>query len=123
MGWSMTDLAEVALDFARECLGWPEAHHENDNVFFYRWEGNVLKQVDYLYFTDLNAVMDAVNTWRRSAKVWVSIHTVASDIGNWDVEAGRKGQRTSLCRYVTDDLCLAVLSACVSANRKMKEAV
>jgi hypothetical protein len=110
-------LAEMALAFARECLGWKDAHiPTGTSVVFHGHGGGRFKT------QDLNAVMDAIRGWCKANRIaWQStedgdgLHTRLTD---------RMGMvlshRKSAFGIPSDDLALSLLNACVEANRKLK---
>src|ERR1700733_12478975 len=109
----MTALPNIALAFARECMGWKvELSH-----------GSVTRNsegcLQHFRFNDLNVVIEAVQGFCA-----INDHIfVLSSIGR----GGRYvGATISKCTSITsgvesDNPCLALMSACVEAARRIKE--
>lgn len=113
---SSPELAEVALAFCNECLGWEDAQLSARGEC--DW---IVSSNRWFPFTDLNAVMKAVQNYadtitvetqdvvpRWYAKVWL------------DQENAGRGWIRGQSRH--DNLCHALLSACVEARRRLKGA-
>lgn len=114
----MTSLADVALAFCRECLGWEDARILNGTQTVFEGHGG-----GRLGYTDLNAVMEAARGWRKDQLVW---HKVTCGPGAHYVVHITKmpddgGEHAVLGAGCNPSLCLALLAACVEASRKMKE--
>jgi hypothetical protein len=127
----MTPLPEVAIAFAKECLGWEDADlFEKDTIrYVYHNHG----KGGCLYFSSLGMVLPEVekflqkNNLRakgRPRRLGLSI-TYGSVKKKWhvSVKAGRIGQSEPniIADYTKPDLCHAVLGACVEAARRMKK--
>jgi hypothetical protein len=113
----MTPLAQTALDFARECLGWEDAAgtHGINTVFEHLGEGPCAA----LTFTDLNAVMDAVRGWcdARNAVIEISCakDNVLARVRVLTIAGEPYWQHC-------DTLQEALLAACIEASRKLRAA-
>jgi hypothetical protein len=113
----MTDLAQIALEFCKECLGWEDARLDpRPDVFavydFTRGEWNGLR------FNSLDPVLEAVRYWVRgkNERAWLNISLeTGSDWQRWQVEF-------YAVKVAHDDLCYALLAACVETNRKLSGA-
>jgi hypothetical protein len=115
----MTELAEVALAFCRECLGWEKVH-----TFTFGRELWVVRNLsatsdvgDTFNATDLNAVMEAVRGWCDLNDAAVEIGYYDYIPGEWEVHAITP---ISSEPVQSDNLSRALLAACVEANRKLK---
>jgi len=101
----MSDLAQVALDFCRECLGWADvpAYDITDGVAF--------------KFNDLNAVMAAARSWMPGKSGSVSLHCFDGELFVAVVLSDREsGVRSE----PLVDPCHALMAACVEAARKLR---
>lgn len=112
----MTDVAQIAIEFCRECLGWEECR-----IYF----GDTIQRTtgEQLRFSDLNAVMAAVRGWRDETQdafdeyVTVTLTCAAGEyIGHAFVGTGQPTTAKS------ENPCHALLAACVEASRKLKAA-
>jgi hypothetical protein len=120
---SMTqELADIALAFAKECLGW-------DEVKLAPWSSESMHGYDLkagfgctLAFTDLNAVMEEVRGWLSSRKLrgYLSIHHGYCFAVHHRTPAGEIEMSSQIAIACEDNPCHALLAACVEANRKMK---
>ncbi len=119
----MSNTADIALEFAKECMGWEDAKlsmwgpHSNKMVVTKR--GRAV--VNRLRFTDLAAVMDAVRGWCDRTNHRLEIQ---SNRGNgtarWLVQIRLDGELSAF--QARDSLAHALLAACVEASRKLKTA-
>lgn len=113
-------LPEIALTFAKECMGWRDGDltltHPNspDGYYVFCKLGG-----PRFFFTDLNAVLvEAVQDWledKVAERSWFMVSlTTKSDWTHW---------RVSFCNEQAEhhDLRHALMSACVAANRKLRE--
>jgi hypothetical protein len=117
-----SDLTQTALDFCRECLGWedvialPEDSIMDEAVVIVRGDTD-----SALYYTDLNAVMEAVRRWCDSKSYRLEI---ASNQGActpaWLVRIRCEGEDRGF--QARDVLGEALLAACVEVSRKLKVA-
>lgn len=110
----MTELAEVALKFARECLGWDDATLSPTGaecVFSQRV--SITKR---LMFADLNSVMEAIRGWHRKHKLFLSVQSYPEH----DVFEVQVFDAKVTVDYEYQNLCHALLAACVEASRKLK---
>lgn len=117
----MTDLAQIALEFCRECLGWEDARLISKRQWIgYNWQidpsdptvsGSAL--FDY---TDLSAVMEAVSDWAFKMNVFVHLHIA---VGRYSATVSERGA-TSASAAAHNNACHALLAACLEANRKLK---
>lgn len=109
----MTDLAQIALEFCRECLGWERAA----TCAPYTVE-HADAPGESLMHTDLNAVLAAVRQWCDQHDCWVQIQGDYSEAG-WLAEVCPSLLDDGESAFSTDP-CHALLAACVEANRKLK---
>ena len=117
----MTPLAQTALDFCRDCLGWEDA------CILEKWPCNVFRDHDRnrvildvnLNADDLNEVVPAASRWCHRSGVTFSLDC-KEDVGysvtiwgDWDpvVDSNRHSNP-----------CHALLAACVDASRKLRAA-
>lgn len=112
----MTPLQQTALDFCRECLGWEKA-----SIFAVlgcigngKLPGN--PSFDY---TDLNAVMEAVRGWCVRNKLGF---TICCDESGFEVAVFSAGFEEIDEEATNQNLCHALLAACVAASRNLKTA-
>jgi hypothetical protein len=110
----MTPLAQTALDFARECLGWEDADIPNGATSIFDRHGR-----GWLKPTDLNAVMEAARGWCDRHDHWVDLHSYWDE--GWMAEVGPSGEDDGE-DAVLPDPCHALMAACVGAARKLKSA-
>lgn len=117
----MTSLADVALAFAKECLGWDaaSAQYVGDNVI---WNGKFNEYSTGFHFDDLNAVMEAVRGWCEANTLDCTLRYVcisklfeARLVGEENGSMGRE-----LAQILYTEPCHALLAACVEAARKLK---
>jgi hypothetical protein len=118
----MDALAQTAIDFAHECLGWKDAAgtHGINTVFEHLGDG----PCSALLFTDLNAVMDAVRGWIAERPLDIEIHfgNVAEGyvvLMKRFVKHGKHRAMADAFAERDDNLCHALLAACVEASRKL----
>lgn len=136
---NMTALAQTALDFCRECLGWarPVDRKFAEQNLNCTGDGGSKAWTPYIFdyygklgqfhYTDLNAVMGAVRGWVSSygeegdgtSVVCVELRVMA--VGNYAVVSHM--EHSTLARTEgTADPCHALMAACVEAARKLKAA-
>lgn len=116
----MKGLGKTAVEFCRECLGWENVimrgvfhhNHEEHSVCTPTIGGGV--RFDY---ADPNAVTDAVRRWCYSTDSTLEISYYGRRIGEWEVEVITTD---SIESARSDDLCHALMAACVAAARKLK---
>jgi hypothetical protein len=108
-----TDLAQVALEFARECLGWEKAYHD---AFFGRiGEGShPLPGTRSLDYTDLNAVISAAQKWCNRTMSGLTLEYMPRQEGFGAYCEGNDTWDANPCH--------ALMAACVEASRKLKAA-
>ena len=112
----MTAPEDVALAFCRECLGWKKAEAHPVPYAEVLEDPKKYRSSDFKY-TDLNCVTKAVRAWVQGKveAAWLDIQLAGStDWTKW---------RVSLydVEVVHDDLCHALLSACVEACQKKRQ--
>lgn len=109
------DLATVALAFAKEVLGWEDAA-------IHREYPSIIATENSFPFADLNAVMGTVRGWcDRNGNALLQIVYLNEGNGeSFAVDIHGEGMEI-LADVGNDNLCHALLSACVEANRRMKE--
>ena len=114
----MTDLADIALEFCRECLGWPAAklsmwgQHSNGMVVSKRSRS----VTNRLRYTDLNAVMEAV-------RGWCDEHDLILETSHYKGSHMSRVFSNKRCDEAwqhDDNLCKSLLFSCLEANRKLK---
>ena len=108
----MTPLAQTAIDFCRECLGWKDADEVLGFAPALYVSGNEPEEM--LFFMDLSAVIRAVREWCDRTGCRIEMH-YSPDQNGFGV----------LCEGVDTwdaDPCQALLEACVEASRKLKTA-
>ncbi len=114
----MTDLAQTALAFARECMGWSEAEIPNGATSVFERHGR-----GRFNPTDLNAVMAAVHTWCQAHHC------------QWAVFGNSRHEKFEHLAFIlpfddywearcenAPDASHALMAACVEAARKLREA-
>jgi len=118
---TQTALAEVALAFAKDCLGWKDARLPRQRCF----GGGVLITTrnpnKYLRPDILDDVMSVVEEWTKEHRYSASLHCFEGNaytaiIRREDEVPGIVGRATNR------NHCHALLSACVKAARKLREA-
>ena len=109
----MTPLQQTAIDFCREVFGWKEAYLGSDFVLE-RPRASWLENRGEFEFTDLNAVMSSVAEWSRTAVK--PIVCGLDEDGFWAAAVGDASQT----RHDSNDMCHALLAACLAAQRKLK---
>ena len=105
----MTPLAQNALDFARECLGWERC----DKGCSREW---IVRDQESFDYTDLNAVVAAARDWHRRHRLFLSVYSYP-EIDGYCV-AVFDARFTLDCEH--RDLRHALMAACVQASRKLK---
>ena len=129
----MTDLAQTALDFCRECLGWerPMNRRFAETSRNATGDGPSLAWTPYIFdfygkhpqfhYTDLSAVMAAVKACRDQTQealdeyVTVTLSCASGEfIGHAFVGGGKPTTSTS------SDPCHALMAACVEAQRSLR---
>lgn len=116
----MTDLANTALEFCRECLGWGQvrAFALRGNAFI---EGLVVSEPINEYhrfqYTDLNAVMEAAASWFNKRGLFIHLHI---GVGRYSVTTSTDGKDRGALAPSFQTACEALLTACVEAARKLK---
>lgn len=124
----MTGLAETALAFCQECLGW-EQPEIRDSIIVFRSSDPLGPSHGFVAlqnFTDLNAVMLAASEWCKKVKLTLSFIYFPNVAGFDDGIAEPAVRRLTILRVGDDggvhfgDPCHALLTACVEANRKLK---
>lgn len=126
----MTDLAQIALEFCRECLGWEdvytsEVQHPDEQVYSPSRVIMSGKNTNEFHYTDLDAVMAGVRGWCHATKYrnrrYLRFLGFALHYGSQkkkytaSIKAGVR-----LAIYSSANPCHALLAACVEASRKMK---
>ena len=109
-----TDLAETALAFCRECLGWEQCRDYFDCSVcsVQRTTGEQFR------YHDLAAVMEAVTSWCREHSMLIEIVYMEEGDGRpWAVSFPSAAPAYGASG---DNLCHTILAACVEANRKLK---
>jgi len=117
-------LEEVALAFCREVLDMRTAQHnpailKTDIPSVYGHLGGDDTRFLSFRYTDLNAVMDAVRSFceDRGFHFWLQ----RGPGTDWWYEAGvRVPDRDGVVCIDKESACMALLSACVAAQRKIK---
>ncbi|QEL18783.1 hypothetical protein PX52LOC_05822 [Limnoglobus roseus] len=110
----MTALAQIALEFCRECMGWdakPSTMYADSLMVLREGERQTWR------YADLNAVMEAVGGWCDETESSLRIGYGYGRFfkGEWDVTIDTSvGGAT----YVNRSPCHALLAACVEANRE-----
>jgi hypothetical protein len=119
----MTDIAETALAFCREVMGWNDAeiprHASRRNIEVQSYAGDGKFITKRFNFTDLNAVMEAVRVWcKRRGKTLVLV------IGDGRVEFKINGGVEIIYGIESGNmaLCRHSMRACVDLERKLKAA-
>lgn len=107
----MTELSQIALEFAKRCLGWKVAIPQADGQF--EWFSNDADEPSELFFYgDLSAVMKAVRDWAqpqdRSLGLYFQL-PLALEGWLWGSEDAEL-------------LCRDLMSACVEAAKKLEVA-
>jgi hypothetical protein len=116
-------LAEIALAFCRECLGWKNARGVNDCGYPYISESvskeladtKILPFERQFHYTQPDRVTEAVQAWLESTRSTRDHHTTAAARSMHD--AGAKYLAGSLDQA---DVCRDLLAACVQAYRRRK---
>ena len=116
----MTALADVALAFARECLGWSSAAIVTTVASRNLIADGIGASFDY---TDLNAVMEAVRGWCEANRLDCTLRYVCiSEL--FEARLVGDGLNGTMSREHAQSLrtepCHALLAACVEAARKLK---
>lgn len=133
----MTLLADVALAFCRECLGWRmpvdrRFAEQNRNATGdggskawspYIFDGDA--KHDQFHYTDLDAVMGAAQGWCEANRLDCTLRYVCiSEL--FEARLVGDGLNGNMSRELAQSLrtkpCDALLSACVEAARKLKVA-
>lgn len=110
----MTHLAQISLEFCRECLGWS---HVRTSEAFPGMLVNDEEAVPTFTYTDLNAVMEAVRGWcDKHDRILETSYYRGSYMARVFTAATR---RDEVWEQDEQD-CAALLAACVEASRKMK---
>lgn len=116
----MTALAQSALEFARECLGWKDA----DTFTIGRMQ-RVVRNLsatsgagEIFNATDLNAVMGAAKVWCGRNQL---AFTVCCDESGFEVVVFSPSLEEIDEEAISSNFCHALLAACVEAARKLKE--
>lgn len=111
----MTSLADIALAFARECLGWKDAKDGNAlGPFVWSPPYNSGKE---LWYNSLDKILEAVRRWCDSHDAAMELAYHGFLTGEWEA---RVATPVSVEEMVHGDLCHALLAACVEAARKLK---
>ena len=104
-------LPEVALAFARECLGWEIAVPRRDGIF--KGMGGGITGMPFCY-TDLNAVMEAARGWCDKTMSGLSLEYMPGQQGFGAYYEGNDTWDRNPCH--------TIMAACVAAARKLKTA-
>ena len=116
-----SDLAQTALDFCRECLGWEDAAAsmwgQCSNKMVVAKRGRSV--VERLRYTDLNAVMEAVRGWCIRNKLGL---TLCCDQSGFEVIVFSASFDEIDEEATNQNPCHALLAACVEAARKLRAA-
>jgi hypothetical protein len=120
-----SSVAEIALAFCRECLGWKKATIGNSP--FAGMIGNgPLPGSECFNFVSLNTVMEAARAWWQSVggekdfrfRIELGDNLNIVSINRHDDAADIAGIATAPC----ENLCFGLMAACLEAARKLKEA-
>lgn len=113
----MTELDAAALDFARECLGWPDV-----DVFPVDYRKRVVRNLavpgdcwTVFCASDMNTVMDRVREWCDANERNLEMYYVPAPTALWHVSAGVPDPVEHA------DLRVAAMAACVEVSRKLKD--
>jgi hypothetical protein len=120
----VTSLADIALRFCGECLGWnrpvdrkfAQQNRSADGNGSKAWPPYIFDyhaEHDQFHYTDLNAIMWAVRGWCDKHDVSLEIYYVPYPTALWHVSTG-------LDPIEHTNLCNALLTACLEANTKLK---
>jgi hypothetical protein len=113
----MTEISEIALAFAKECMGWKDA--SIDSSFGCIGNGKLPGNA-VLDFSDLNAIMDAGSEWCRAHYSYLKI-TYFYGIDEYGVEINNPAFNVE--KWAADKLLTrAIMSACLETQRKLKGA-
>ena len=105
------ELSEIALAFARECLGWEKVTISGGHT-----NGYLGGNLRWFNHTDLNAVLEAVRAWVDSMPAWYVQITSDEDDG-WIVLVFGPDD-DGIARG--EDLCRCLMKACIDAHRKVE---
>ena len=118
----MTDLAETALAFAKECMGWSDAeaprHASRRKIEIQSYAGDGKFITKRFNFTDLNVVEKAVRKWCQLNGAWFKLflnvdHSLTVTVEPIRCDAGLGSSTSSIA-------CQALMQACLEAARKLK---
>ncbi len=125
----MTSLAYTSLQFCRVCLGWDRPvdrkfSEQNRNCtgdagskawspYIFDYHG----RHDQFQYTDLSKVTASVRNWCDEHDASVEVGYYGHIPGEWEVNVVTFASVESI---TSDDLCHALLAACVEAGRKLK---
>lgn len=112
----MTDLAQTALEFCRECLGWDDAVllGLGNEVWENKHICTSLNPKNFNY-GDLNTVMSAVRGWCSENEFFLSTCTTPT-LGEVSAQVFQHGIRAEVCHPCFGH---ALLAACVQASLKL----
>jgi hypothetical protein len=110
----VSELSEIALAFAKECMGW-----KNATIGISPFAGMIgnghLPGSRCFNFVDLNAVMEAARAWCFGIKGYLEIKLYPETVRAWVTLDG-----TDIgCGKSDTDLCAALMQACLEAARKL----
>ena len=117
----MTALADVALRFAKECMGWEDARITGGREWVgYNWQIDPTEPAQsgcaLFDYAELNAVMVAAREWHRKHGLFLSIYCYpqidAFSVVIFDATF------TVDCEH--QNLCHALMQSCLDANSKLK---
>jgi hypothetical protein len=117
----VTDLAQTALDFCRECLGWEHCEAIEGSpkgTIVLTQHGHMGNFGDYFHSADLSAVQAAVQRWCDRTDGAFELSYNGFIPGEWEAQVVTPA---SVEPIIHADPCLALLAACVQAARKLQE--
>ncbi len=119
----MEEHAKMALAFTVDCMNW-----ESPFLVYIGDVGDVVKESKlslspYFAFSDITDVLYEVRQWCKLNKLWWKIgdSDYPYEDGVYVAIGTRRDGGEELSEEYADDLCFALLSACVKAAAKLKK--
>lgn len=121
-------VAETALAFCKECLGWKNAYHFTDWGYAYICESVSKELADtelsgqrHFHYMHLDKVMEKVEEWCGRNGHSFLLDAAADGIGS--EPRFMLDERFSRCKIGTDDPRRCIMSACLEAHRVRRKTI
>jgi hypothetical protein len=109
----MSNLSRLAIEFARECLGWDNPTAGGSAGPFVFPTGGWCDNENYLWYSHIDKVMEFVRRWCRGFNLSFTQHHILQTRFAFEFQQWLDGMAD------IEWLCGALLTACIEAQRKL----